>query len=117
MTAADDRRPEWPYKLTEAQVLLLAGHITQINHRWEMTGVDTSRNWIEFKSDKGKAFSAPDGWAELFEFAPNHHASLIRPNYRGEQAIKRLDEIKKFEAKHATERAEFERLKRKFDAV
>lgn len=112
----EETRPAWPYKLTEAQVRILSGFITKITHRWEMTSADTSRNWLEFQADKGKPFVAPHGWTELFEFAPNHHASLIQPNYQGREAQKRLDEIKKFEQRYARERADFERLKKKFSA-
>jgi hypothetical protein len=113
----DEKRPDWPYKLTEAEVRQLSGCITQISHRWEFTSADTSRNWLEFKADKGKSFVAPHGWAELFEFAPNHHASLIQPNYQGRQALKRLDEIKAFEQRNARDRADFERLRKKFGAA
>jgi len=109
----DQKRPVWDFPLTELQVKNLNRMITKITHHWEMTGVDTSRNWIEFHPDKGNPFVAPKGWTALFEFAPDHWNTLIRPNYSGERAIKRLDEIKAFEAKNARERADFERLKAK----
>lgn len=110
----DQNRPGWDFPLTELQVKNLNQMITKITHHWEMTGDDTSRNWIEFHPDKGKPFVAPNGWTALFEFASNHWNTLIRPNYNGERAIKRLEEIKAFEAKNARERGEFERLKAKF---
>lgn len=110
----DQKRPTWDFPLTELQVRSLCQCITQISHHWEMTGVDTSRSWIEFHPDKGKPFAAPAGWTALFEFSSTHHNTLIRPNYNGERAIKRLQEIKDFEAKNARERAAFERLKAKF---
>lgn len=110
----DQKRPAWDFPLTELQVKSLCQMITKITHHWEFTSADTSRNWIEFHPDKGNPFRAPDGWQKLFEFAANHHNSLIRPSYHGERAIEKLGEIKAFEAKNARERAEFERLKAKF---
>jgi hypothetical protein len=111
---SDEKRPDWDFPLTELQVKNLNQLIVKITHHWEMTGVDTSRNWIEFHPDKGKPFVAPHGWQRLFEFSGTHHNTLIVPNYHGERAIRRLDEIKAFEKKHARERSEYERLKAKF---
>ena len=110
----NDKRPEWDFPLTEQQVKNLCQMIVKITHHWEMTSADTSRNWIEFHPDKGKPFAAPNGWQKLFEFSATHHNTLIRPNYHGERAMQRLDEIKAFETKHAKERSEYERLKAKF---
>lgn len=113
----EEKRPDWGFPLTEAQVKSLTQMIVKITHHWEFTSADTSRNWIEFHPDKGKPFRAPDGWQKLFEFAANHHNTLIVPNYHGERALKRLEEIKAFETRNAKERAEFERLKAKFGAA
>lgn len=110
----DEKRPEWDFPLTELQVKNLTQMIVKITHHWEFTDVDRTRNWIEFHPDKGKAFRAPDGWQKLFEFAANHHNTLIVPNYHGDRALKRLDEIKDFEKRNAKERSEYERLKAKF---
>ncbi|WP_202306462.1 hypothetical protein [Mesorhizobium sp. L-8-10] len=108
--------------MSQADVLwLAAGFITKITHHWRMTGVDTSEDWIELhrgKSDGTKerrrfpsSFLNTNGY---FEFRPNWR-QLVTPTYRGENAIKDLEAIDAWEKKHARQRAEYERLKKKFD--
>lgn len=118
-----DERPAWRHTLSETDVRWFAeGSITMISHHWEMTGVDTSRDWIDLhkgKEDETKKRSFASNFLSTngyFEFRPNWR-ELVTPTYRGEQAIKDLEAIDVWEKKHKRERAEFERLKVKFGAA
>lgn len=119
-----ETRPAWKHKTAEALARWINGHtITKITHEWEMTSADTADNWIELHA-KISEQGSPDKWekrrvpsnfleasygAEFF-FRPDH-ARLVQTS---EAVRNSIDAIDKFEAKNQRERAEFERLKRKF---
>jgi hypothetical protein len=105
-------RPIWGQKLTESQVWKLRGCIVKITHHWEVTGCDTSRDWVEFHTKDGGKFRAPCGWKDLFEFSPDHRG-LINPNYVGREACKVLDNIRAWEKQNANDIAELNRLQQK----
>lgn len=117
-------RPKWEWGLTEHTFRSLnATRIVEVKHGWEFTSADTSRQWFTVTMAKGDQTNADpttripqEKWSaffELFEFKPDH-AGLFRLTHRGEQARKRLEEIAAFEKKSTRDRAEFERLKKKF---
>lgn len=106
-------RPKWDFDLTEKQVQLLRHNIKKITTHSEPTGVDSSREWMEFHYCDGK-FRAPAGWNNMFEFR-GWWPSLIAPTMRGFQAIERLNEIEEWERKNTSERAEYQRLKLLFE--
>jgi hypothetical protein len=108
----DSARPKWDYKISEERVWRLRGSIKKITHHRELTGADTSRDWLEFHPEDDGKFRAPSGWKELFEFRPDHRG-LISPNYKGHAACKRLDEIKAWEKQNANDIAELKRLQAK----
>lgn len=117
-----DERPAWKYELSEAEVRwFIDGSITKITHHWEFTDVDKSRDWIELHKGKegaGKR-SFPSNFLNTngyFEFRPNWR-ELVEPTYLGKQAIKDLEAIDAWEKKHKRDRAEFERLKAKFEGA
>ena len=109
----DDQRPKWGFKLTESQVRKLNSTIVKVTHHWEVTGCDTSRDWVTFHG-KNSSFEAPQGWDKLFSFTP-YWAGLIRPNYEGKKAIKKLSEIDSWDKNNSDERKELERLQTKFN--
>lgn len=105
-------RPKWNFSLTIEQVRALNRLIIKVKHHWEFTSADTTRDWITFCT-KDDEFVPPVNWTDLFEFKP-YYAGLIQPNWNGRDAIKAVQDIDAFEAAEASDRAELERLKRKF---
>lgn len=120
----DDTRPAWKHEIPEETVrwFYSGGFITKITHHWKMMGADTSEDWIvlhkQSSMDGGKMVERkfPSSWLNTngyFEFKPNWR-ELVVPTYRGRDAIKDIETIDVWEKKNQRERAEFERLKRKF---
>jgi len=109
---ADNMRPMWDFKLSESKVRKLCGDIKKVTHHWEMTGADTARHWIEFHWADGGKFVAPQGWRDMFEFAPDERG-LIQPNHQGKQAIKVLCAIDDWQKQNAADIAELKRLQEK----
>jgi hypothetical protein len=104
--------------MTEHDFRRLNDHsfVVRVEAKWEMTGADTSREWLEVETRDSKRFVLPHNWAKAWKFAG--HASnpgLFRLTYEGEQMAKTLAVIDAWEAKNAADRAEFERLKAKFN--
>ncbi|WP_192246124.1 hypothetical protein [Mesorhizobium silamurunense] len=114
----DDARPKWKHKISEADVRWLASGVIKITHHWEMTGADTSRNWIELHKEKEKRSfdSSFLNDNDYFQFKPNWR-ELVVPTYYGERAIQDLAAIDAWEKKNQHDRAELERLKRKFGEI
>ena len=113
-----DSRPEWKHSITEVDARwFLAGMIVKITHHREMTGEDTSRDWVELHTeDRGKK-SVASSWLNTngyFEFKPNWR-ELVTPTYRGEQLRKDFDAIEAWEKKNQRDRSEYERLRKKFE--
>lgn len=111
-----DIRPEWPYDLTEEQFRWLRQSITKITHHWAMTGNDTAEDWIELHAaNESRRFNTQflDG-NDLFCYKPNWR-ELVQPTWKGEQALKRYEEIQAWEKKNQRDRSEYERLKKEFN--
>lgn len=111
----DDKRPEWRFEQDMEAVRFLLGNIVKIEHKWEMTSADTSRNWIRLTRKNGVWRDFRDFPDSLFRFVSDHHASLIQMTHEGNRARELLDKIDAWDKKHAAERTEYERLKRKFE--
>jgi hypothetical protein len=114
----DEARPTWPHKEmseTEFRKVAAIGMIVSVKAEWEMTGADTSREWLTATNKAGKAFTLPHGWGKALKFVG--HASvpgLFGYTYEGERMLKTLVAIDAWEKKHADDRATYERLKSKF---
>jgi len=111
-----NERPAWTHEMSENDARWLArGGITRITHHSQMTGVDTSRDWIELHRDNEKMSVSSNFLNQngFFAFNPNWR-ELVTPTWRGEQAINDIRAIDKWEETNKTDRAEYERLKRKF---
>jgi hypothetical protein len=111
----DDPRPEWKHKTPEDLARWLAGnHVTKITHHWEMTGPDTSRDWLMLHSKTSERQVATRFFTNNseFAFAPDH-AQLVseQPYAKVRETIKQIDD---WEKKNARDRLEYERLKTKF---
>lgn len=111
----ETERPKWTHETAEDLARwLVSDFVTKITHHWEMTGPDTSRDWIVLHREKDSRTvptrfftNNPD-----FEFSPDH-ACLVRerPYSKVRDDIEKID---KWEKANARDRSEFERLKRKF---
>jgi hypothetical protein len=92
------------------------GHIVSVEARWEMTSVDTAREWLEVETRAGGVYTLPLGWHRVLKFVG--YASvpgLFALTHVGERMVKSLDDIDKWEAKNKAERAQYKRLKAKFE--
>ena len=116
-----DNHPEWPHKEMSEQcfrAILRMGHIVQVEARWEMTGADTSREWLEVKTRSGGAYMLPERWQHALKFVGHSSApGLFVLTRDGEQMAKTLRLIDAWEKNNEVERAEYERLKAKFEGA
>lgn len=113
-TNENEKRPAWTHKTPEDLARwLVSNAITKITHHWEMTGVDTSTEWIVLHAVKDqRRVNTNFLKAGEFEFAPDHRGLVREVPYRNIRES--IDKIDAFENTNARERAEFERLKAKF---
>lgn len=117
----DDPRPVWRSSLDEETARWLASNrVTSIEHRWELTGAATTREWLVLVSDDRRGnvtrLEVPKDFFHIHrfvQFAP-HHAGLVQIAHHStvRTDIRAIDE---WEERHARERAEYERLKAKFE--
>lgn len=111
----EDNRPAWPYEISEDDMYLLGCFITGIRHKRAMIDIDKSESWIELQAIGSEEWRKMPGTAmQYVNFDPIHWSSLFSLTYKGREALKRLEEIKKWEEKNKRERREYERLKKKF---
>lgn len=119
--ADDDKRPLWLYNdhMSEAEFRLLNSTvITKIEHKREMTGVDTERSWLVFHThDQRKISRSIDFFEEqqLFVFYPDYRG-LVGLSVHGCAAENNLRRIDDWERANDKDRAEYERLKAKFES-
>ena len=113
----EPNRPVWGFpEMTERDFRAVWGrHIVAVEAKWEFTSADTSREWLEARTMHGKVFVLPSTWEKAFRFAGRASTpGLFRLTYEGERMQKRAQEIDAWEVENAFERAEFERLRKKF---
>ena len=114
----DDKRPEWTIReISEADFRMIEqhGNIRTITAKMEMTGCDTSMEWLEATNHQGKTIELPNSWRSAYEFRGGwSNPGLLWLNYVGKMARKNMDEIDAWEKKNKRERTEYERLKAKF---
>jgi hypothetical protein len=117
MTKILDKRPAWPayFKISEADARWLNHNIVKIEHGWEFTSEDTSRDWIDCYVDDG--YDPPvvparrrfNKLPEHVRFAPDH-AGLLELDSSVEDVLRAMDE---WDATHRRELAELKRLQDK----
>lgn len=109
--------PKWTYSLPLSIFRNISEmRVTTIEHKWEATGADTSRDWIVFKGQQGSIdIDNPAVW-DLFKFSPSYNG-LIKLTNKGEQALQLSNEIKQYMKKHNSELATYLRLKKKFEGL
>ena len=118
----NETRPAWDFKTPIETARWLRAHfVTSIEHHWRMTGVDTDEHWLEAVDRSGHGTRRQqvvkdsririviDG-SEI-RFRPDH-ASLLEMRA---DLHKRVEAIDAFDKRNKRERAEYERLRRKFD--
>ena len=123
---AEETRPLWPHNVSEDLARWVYSHtITKITHHWRMTSADTAEDWLELhalKGDKKEPVSRRIGTRELqcgnhwhaqdgIIFSPDH-ARLVHTAGKVVETIHKIDE---WEKRHKADRAEYERLKKKFE--
>lgn len=115
----DDKRPEWTHKsMNEGDFRKIhrIGMITSVKAKWEMTGSDTSREWLTVTNTDGDTVTLPPGWLQVLKFVGYASSpGLFGYTYEGEQMLKSLLAIDTWEKKNKAERATYERLKAKFN--
>lgn len=115
---SDNERPSWKCKTPEETARWLwASPVVTIDHRWEMTGVDTSRDWIILERKDGARREFPSGYFgnnPEFEFAPDHRTLIRQKPHSG--VWDNIQAIDAWEKRHKRERGEYERLRRKFES-
>lgn len=113
-----DDRPAWGFKsMTEVEFRKIhrIGAIVAVEARLEMTGADTAREWLEVETRDGATITLPHSWKAALTFVGHSsNPGLFKLTYEGERMRAQAEAIDKWEADNAQERAEFERLKRKF---
>ena len=114
----EDTRPKWDFQnVSESDFRRIynLGMIVSVISKMEMTSADTSREWLEVSNAKGDKAIMPSEWKTVWEFVGfSSHPGLFRITYMGSFLGNRMAMIDKFDAKHAADRATYDRLKAKF---
>ena len=116
-----DIRPAWSYKeMSERDFrdICIMGPIVAVEARWEMTGADTSTEWLEVETRSGGTYRLPSNWkcADTF-VGRSSNPGLFALTHEGQRMRETLTMIDAWEWDNAAERAEYERLKAKFEGV
>jgi hypothetical protein len=92
------------------------GRIDQVTAKMEMTGDDTSREWIEVRCGDGKMRVLPRNWEIALKFVGHWSGpGAFELTYEGRRMADSLKEIDAWEANSKRERETYERLKKKFE--
>jgi hypothetical protein len=110
-----ENRPKWECLISIEHFGKLLYPVKQITHHWQMTGVDTSENWLVFKTDK-ESFRAPEYWDRYFSFKP-YYGGLLELNWLGRQQLVIFNDIHAWDAINIAEREQYEILKKKFGDI
>ena len=118
---ADEPCPEWPFEVDfDLAKWLLDYHIVKITHHWSMTGVDTSKDWIELHADgksKRQVNTSFFSNQREFGFEPDHASLIQLKSYIHPDMHERIEEIRKWNKRNARERSEYKRLRAKFETA
>ena len=119
---AEDTRPEWTFDIPEKLMRWIRDHnIPTLKSGWRMVGVDRSEEWIELIANDGSTrevkdqrfYRKPCVW-DYIKLNESGGHSIVKYTSQGESARDLLDKIDLFEKNHAAERAQYERLRKKF---
>jgi hypothetical protein len=96
--------------------ILECGRIEQVTAKMEMTGADTSREWIEVRCGDGKMRVLPRNWGVALKFVGCWSVpGLFELTYEGRRMADSLKEIDAWEASNKRDRATYEMLKKRFE--
>lgn len=109
-----ETRPVWSRKdISEEDARWFRDHsVVRIDHRWEMTGADTSRSWLELfieKSGKRVLGKKVDRLPQCVSFTPNWRELLDLDSWVADE----VDKLKEWDKRHAKDIAELKRLQAK----
>jgi hypothetical protein len=114
-----DGRPKWVHtELSESKFRKLRGFgaFISLEVKREMTSADTCRDWTEAKNGNGKVITLPQGWSKVLNFAGEYSGwGLLEFNHLGKSMADTVKKIDVWEESNSLERAEYERLKKKFE--
>lgn len=114
-----DARPKWSrHDISEDDARWFRDNsVVRIDHKWAMTGADTSRNWLELSIETGprgsgkyKVGKSIERLPDCVRFTPSHHARLLELD---SWVAEEVDEMDKWDKRHAKDVAELKRLQRK----
>lgn len=106
-------RPVWDFKYPEEEARwLLSRRIAAIKARTSMSDNFETESWLEMYDSNGETRRF-DSFPEYVQFRPVF-GNLVGSTYESDRMKVRIAEIDTWEMTHAKERAEYERLKRKF---
>jgi hypothetical protein len=112
------RRPKWDFKdMTESEFrrIYQRARIVSVTAKMELTGADTTREWLVALDGNNDTFVVPDSWRVAFIFVGSWSVpGLFGLNHTGKRMAERLREIDRWEQHNNQERAEYERLREKF---
>ena len=114
-----DTRPAWKFtEMSEGAFRSIYGfgRIAAVRADYEMTGADTSREWLIVANSSGQEMRLPQGWSRALYFVGYAHVpGLFDFTHTGKNMIQAVQLIDEWEKKHAADRATYERLKVKFE--
>lgn len=112
MTDDANTRPKWTRTdISEADARWFRDHeVKRIDHKWQMTGVDTSENWLELYADGAKKPHRVNRLPGCVRFTPTHHWHLLELE---QYVASEVDTLDQWDKRHAKDVAEFKRLKKK----
>ena len=94
------------------------GRIIAVRAGLEMTSADEGFDYLTATNSAGKTKRLPQNWSVALEFEGSWTIpGLFRLTREGKNMQENLREIDEWEAKHARVKAEYERLKAKFEGT
>lgn len=115
----DDTRPKWPHETAEELARwLVSNKVTKITHHWEMYDCDKSRDWIVLHSEKNGSRKVSTSFFynnRDFAFQPDHAGLVAIKQQYPKDVRQTIEELDAWEKKNERDRAEYRRLKAKFE--
>jgi hypothetical protein len=101
---------------SEFRKIINIGTITKVESHWDYITVDTAREWLTVTNSAGIESVLPDEWKYVFSFVGRSSIpGLFDLTNLGRRMLKTIEEIDTWEENNAAERAEYDRLKIKFN--
>lgn len=117
-----ETRPVWDFDIPEEMIRWIGANlIVSLKAGWQMTGADTSESWVDLVAENGETrkvkaewYGQPSIW-DYVELNKGGGHSIIKWTRHGERARDRIQQMIDFDEAHERDKAEYERLKAKFE--